>query len=184
MLEDPKRIQHVDRTASSAAEENWDYDKIQKINNKKKKGNYIYVTLLVNNAPIKFIIDRGSSVTLIPQRLINKTTKVEKMNTDYKDVIDNTVEIVGQTNATVKTKTTSLQLPLLNTKANITPLMGLDWMKITINSSTEAVKIHNIRMDENEKEILKLKNEIKDLFYNNKEIKDMVVKINLKENAT
>ena len=74
------------------------------------------------------------------------------MNTDYKDVNDNKIEFVGQTDATVKTNTTSLQLPLLITKANITPLMGLDWMKrlkITIISSTEAIKLHNIRNDEN-----------------------------------
>ena len=56
-------------------------------------------------------------------------------------------------------------------------------LKITIKSNTEAIKIHNIRMDENDKRILKLKNEFKDLFYNNTEIKDTVVKINLKENA-
>ena len=80
-------------------------------------------------------------MTLIPQRLFNKTTKVEKMNTDYKDVNDNKIEFVEQTNATVKTNTTSLQLPLLIKKANITPLMGLDRvkpLKTTINSSTEA----------------------------------------------
>ena len=108
------------------------------------------------------------------------------MNNDYKDANDNKIEFIGQTNATVKTNTTTLQLLLLITKANITPLMGLDWMKrlkITTNSNTEAIKIHNKRTDQNEKRILKLKNEFKDLFYNNTEIKDTVVKINLKENA-
>ena len=141
---------------------------------------------MVNNAPIKFIIDSGSPVTFIPQSLFNDITRVEKMNTDYKDVNDNKIEFVGQTNATVKTNKTTLQLPLLITRANITPLMGLDWMKrleITTNSNIEAIKIHNIKMDDNEKRILKLKNEFKDLFYNNTEIKDTVVKINLKENA-
>ena len=182
----PRRIQYLEKTTSSAEEDNWDYDKIQKINNNKKKGEYIYVTLLVNNVPIKFIIDSGSPVTLIPQSLFNDITRVEKMNTDYKDVNDNKIEFVGQTNATVKTNKTTLQLPLLITRANITPLMGLDWMKrleTTINSNTEAIKIHHIKMDDNEKRILKLKNEFKDLFYNNTEIKDTVVKINLKENA-
>ena len=182
----PKRIQHVDKTTSSAEEDNWDYDKIQRINNSKKKNDYIYVTLLVNNAPIKFIIDSGSPVTLIPKCLFNEITKVEKMNNDYKDVNDNKIEFIGQTNATVKTNTSTLQLPLLITKAKITPLMGLDWMKrlkITINSNTEAIKIHNIRMDENDKRILKLKNEFKDLFNNNTEKKDTIVKIYVKENA-
>ena len=65
-------------------------------------------------------------------------------------------------------------------------LMGLDCvkrLKITINSNTEAIKIHNIKMDENEKRILKLKNDLKDLFYSNTEMKETVVKINLNENA-
>ena len=57
-------------------------------------------------------------------------------------------------------------------------------LKITINSNTEAIKIHNLRMDENDKRILKQKNEFKDLFYNNTEIKDAIVKINLKENVS
>ena len=91
---------------------------------------------MVNNAPIKFIIDSGSPVTIIPKRLFNEITKVEKLNNGYKDVNDNKIEFIGQTNATVKTNTTTLQLPLLKTKANITPLMGLDWMK----RSTQAPK--------------------------------------------
>ena len=118
--------------------------------------------------------------------MFNEITKVEKLNNDYKDV-DDKIEFIGQTNATVKTNTTTLQLPLLITKANITPLMGLDWMKRlkrTINSNTEAIKIHNIRMDKKYKRILKLKNEFKDLFYNNTEIKDTIVKINQKKMQT
>ena len=150
----------VDKTTSSAEEDNWDYDKIPKINNNKKKSDYIYVNLLVNKAPKKIIIDSSSPITLITLSLFTDITKVEKMNNDYKDVNNNNIELIGQTNATVKTNTTTLQLPLIITKANITPLMGLDWMKqlkITFNSNTEAIKIHNIRMDENEKRSLKLK---------------------------
>ena len=108
------------------------------------------------------------------------------MNNNYKDVSDNKIEFIGQTTGTVKTNTTTLQLPLLITKTNITPLMGLDWMKrlkITNNSNTEAIKIHNITMDKNEKRILKLKHEFKDLFYNNTGIKDTAAKINIKENS-
>ena len=111
----PRRIQYVDKTSSSAEENNWDYDKIQSVNNK-KKDDYIYLLLLVNNEPIKFIIDSGSPVTLIPQRLFDNITKVEKMNTNYKDVNDNKIEFVGQTTATVKINKTTLQLPLLITE--------------------------------------------------------------------
>ena len=54
---------------------------------------------------------------------------------------------------------------------------------IPVNTTTDDIKIHNIKMDETEKKILKLKNEFKDLFYNNTEIKDLEVKIDLKEDA-
>ena len=111
---------------------------------------------------------------------------MKKLETNYKDVNNNTIEFVGSTEAMVRTNNTTLQLPLLITKANITPLMGLDWMKrleISLNTTNENIKIHNIRMDDTEKKILKLKNEFKDLFYNNTEIKNLSVKINLKEDA-
>ena len=170
----------------NAEEDNWDYNKIQRINNNKKNGEYLHATLLVNNAPIKFIIVSGSPVTLIPQRLFNKITEVEELKTNYKDVNDNRIDLLGQTKALVKTNSTTLQLPPLITKANITLLMGLDWMKqlgITLNTTTNDIKIHNIKMHETEKKILKLKNEYKDLFYNNTEIKDLEVKLDLKEDA-
>ena len=123
----PSRIQHVDQTTSSAEEDNWGYDKFQSKNNK-KESDYIYVTLLVNSAPMIFIIDSGSPVTLIPQDRSNSFSKVEKLNNNCKDVNDNKIEFVGQTKATVKSNKTTLQLPLLNTEANNTPLMGLDRM--------------------------------------------------------
>ena len=94
---------------------------------------------------------------------------MEKRNIDYKDVNDNKFEFIGQIKATVKTNTTSLQLLLLITDARVTPLMGPDWMKRlkrTIKSNTEAIKKHNIRRDETQKKILKLKNEFKDLHGN------------------
>ena len=68
-------------------------------------------------------MDSGSPVTLIPQRLFNDTSEVMKINTSYKDVNDNKIEFRGQTTATVKTNKMTIQLPSLNTKANLTPLM-------------------------------------------------------------
>ena len=178
-----KRIQYVDKISSSAEEDNWDYNKIQSINNnKKKEEDFFHATLLVNDVPIKFMIDTGSPVTLIRQKFFKGTSEVTKLNTNYKVVNDNKIEFRGQTLATVKTNKTTLQSPLLITKAIIKPLMGLDWMNplgIALNTTTEDVKIHNIKLDETQKKILKLKNE----FYNNTEIKNLSVKINLKEDA-
>ena len=54
---------------------------------------------------------------------------------------------------------------------------------ITLNTTSEDIKIHDNKLDVIEKKILKLKNEFKDLFYNHTEIKNLSVKINLKEDA-
>ena len=116
----------------------------------------------------------------MPIQQNHRTRKTE--NQDVNDKID----FNGQTTATVKTNNTTLQLPLLITKANFTPLVGLDWMKrlgIALNTTIDDFKIHNIRMDETEKKNLKLKNEFKDLFYNNMKMKNLSLKINLKEDA-
>ena len=59
-----KRVHYIEKTTSSAEEDNWDYDKIQRINENKQKKDFYNATLLVNNVPIKFIIDSGSPVTL------------------------------------------------------------------------------------------------------------------------
>ena len=64
--------------------------------------------------------------------------------------------------------------------------MGLDWMqrlKINLSSNDEAIQIHNIKLDNMDKKITKLQNDFKDLFYNNKEIKNLSVKTQLKEGA-
>ena len=110
-----------------------------------------------------------------------------KLITSYKDVNYNKIEFLGQTNATVKTNNTALQLPLLITKANITSLVGLEWMKrlgIALNTTMDSINIHNINLDDTKKRILKLENEVKNLFCNKTEIKNLSVKTNLKEDAS
>ena len=115
----PKKIQYVNRASSSSDEDNWDYNEIQSINNKKERDCF-HATLLVNDVPIKFIIDSGSPITLTPQRRFNDISEVTKVNTSYNDVNDN-IEFLWQTKSNVKTNNTTLQLPLLFTKVNITP---------------------------------------------------------------
>ena len=181
-----RRVQYVDKTTSSAEEDNWDYEKIQRIENTKQKKGFYNATLLVNNVPIKFIIDSGSPVTPIPECLFSKITPIEPLKTTYKDVNNQKISFTGQTKAMVKTNKETMELPLLITKAQTAPLMGLDWMqqlKINRNSNNDAIQIHNINLDNTERKIIKLQNDFKDLFYNNKEIKNLSVKINLKTGA-
>ena len=93
----------MESTTSSAEEDKWGYDRVQKINKTKQMKGLYKATLLVNNLLIKFIIDSGSPVTLIPECLFNKTTPLEPLKTTYKDVNNRKIDFVDQTKATVKT---------------------------------------------------------------------------------
>ena len=64
----------------------------------------------------------------------------------------------------VKTNKEILELPLSITKAQTSPLMGLDWMqrlKIKLNSDNDGIQIHNIKLDNTDKRIIKLQNDFK-----------------------
>ena len=107
-------------TSSAAEEDIWDYNRIQRINDNKQKKDFYNATLLVNNVPIKFIIDSGSPVTIIPECLFNDKT-IKPPKTSYKDVNIQRIEFTRHTNALVKTNKETIELPLLITKAkNIT----------------------------------------------------------------
>ena len=76
MCRSMKRVQYVDRTTTTAEEDNWEYHRIQRIDNTKQKKGFYNATPLVNNVPINFIIDSGSPVTLIPECLFSKITPI------------------------------------------------------------------------------------------------------------
>ena len=80
----------------------------------------------------------------------------------------------------------TLELPLLITKAETSPLMGLGWMqrlKVSQSLINDAKEIRNIKLDSTEKRIIKLQNNFKAVFYNNQKIKNLSVDISLKEGA-
>ena len=186
MCRSTKRVLYIEKTTSSAEEDNWDYNRIQRINDNKQKKDFYNATLLVNKVPIKFTIDSGLPVTLIPECLFNDITTIKPLKTTYKDVNNQRIEFTGQTNALVKTNKETIELPLLIAKTKTSLLMGLDWMqrlKISLSSNSEASQIHNIKLENTDKKIIKLQNDFKDLFYNNKEIKNLSVKVQLKEGA-
>ena len=56
-------------------------------------------------------------------------------------------------------------------------------LKINLSSINNAIQIHNIELDNTERRIINLQNDFKDLFYNNKEFKNLLVKIKLKTGA-
>ena len=109
----PRKTQYVDKASSSADEDNWDYSKMQSINNNEKERG-----LLSRN-----IIGQKRTNRIHNRKWISSYTNTTKLDTNYKDINDNKIEFFGQTKATVRTNNTTLQLPLLNTKANIIPLI-------------------------------------------------------------
>ena len=92
-----RRVQYVDKTTSSPEEDNWYYDKIQRIENTKQKKGFYNATLLVNNVLIKFIIDSVSPECILPECLFSKITPIEPLKTTYKDVNNQKINFTGQT---------------------------------------------------------------------------------------
>ena len=100
----------ADEETESANEDDWIPDKIhskqQKINSMgttNKNGIPFYTrTLLVNNRPIKFIVDTGSPVTLIPKLKFIRITDTKPVLEDYWDVNDNKIKFEGKTVANVE----------------------------------------------------------------------------------
>ena len=60
----------------------------------------------------------------MPQGLSNSISKVEKVNTNNKDVNDNKLKLVGQSNATVKTNKNHTSTATANYKSRHNALFG------------------------------------------------------------
>ena len=159
----------------------------QKIHSTRSMSNngpeFFTITALVNNRPIKFIIDSGSPVTLIPKSQFNKLTSLHPLETEYRDVNDNRIRFEGKTTAKVEINGTRKELELLVTTKKTNPLLGLDWMKklgITLETGTTVSQIHRIKEDT---DVTKLKTKFKKLFNENHTVNGLEAKIQLKENA-
>ena len=149
------KINHIaDEETDNADEEKWIPDKIhskqQKINSigaKSKNGIPFYTrTLLVNNRPIKFIVDTGSPVTLIPKTKFSRITTIRPVSEDYRDVNDNKIKFEGEILANIEIDGKSKQLELLITTKQTHPLLGLNWIKelgITLKTETPHQSINN-----------------------------------------
>ena len=103
-------------------------------------------------------------LTLIPECLFSKFTLISPLKATYKDVNNQKINFVGQTNATLETNKETIELALLITRAQTAPLMGLDQMqrlKINLSSNNDAIQIHDMKLDNRERRIIKLQNKAK-----------------------
>ena len=159
---------------------------------KKKNGIPFYTrTLLVNNRPIKFIVDTSSPVTPIPKVKFNKITAVKPVSEDYRDVNDNKIKFGGKTLTNIEIDGKSKQLELLITTKQTHPLLGLNWMKelgLTLKTETPHQSKNNIsRPDQNnngtDADIALPKSKFHKLFTETHTVKIVEVDIQLKEGS-
>ena len=187
-----KRTNHIqDDVASSAEDDDWSPNTIHSVNQKvhstfkiKRNGpEFFIITALVNNRPIKFIIDSGSPVTFIPKSQFNGITPLRPIGTEYRDVNDNRINFEGTTIASVEMNGERNNLEILITTKKTNPLLGLDWMKklgITLDTGKIGPQINNITEDP---DITTLKRRFKKLFNENHTVNGIEVKIQLKDDA-
>ena len=134
-------------------------------------------TLKINGIPKEFIIDTGSPISLMPpDERITKSTEIQKITNRYQDVNKNEVKFRGKIPVNIEHENNKQKMEILITeRTDITPLLGMDWMKkfkLTIS------KIQLAENNQSERE--KVFNKFPDLFENNETIKDTEINIQLK----
>ena len=187
-----RKVNHLmEGETSSAGEDDWTPNTIhsvkQKIHSTRSTNingpEFFTVTALVNNRPIKFIIDSGSPVTLISKSQFNKITPLRTLETEYRDVNDNRIRFEGKTTAKVEINGTRKELELLITTKKTNLLLGLDWMKklgIKLEAGQTVPQIHQIKKDQ---DVTKLKTKFKKLFNKNHTVNEIEVNTQLKEDV-
>ena len=195
-----RKVNHIaDEETESANEDDWIPEKIhsiqQKINSMgttNKNGIPFYTrTLLVNNRPIKFIVDTDSPVTLIPKLKFNRITDIKPALEDYRDVNDNKMKFEGKTVANIEIDGEVKQLELLITTKQTHPLLGLNWMKelgLTLKTETTHQSINNINRPDRsnnrvDADIATLKGKFHKHFTENHTVENVEVDIQLKEGS-
>ena len=177
--------------ASSAEDDDWSPNTIHSVNQKvhstrqsKRNGSEFFTIIaLVNNRPIKFIIDSGSPVNLFPKSQFNGITPLRPIETEYRDVNDNRIKFEGKTTASVEINGERNHLEKLITTKKTNPLLGLNWLEKlgkTLDTGKIGPQINNVTEDP---DITTLKRRFKKLFNGNHTVNGIEVKIQLKDDA-
>ena len=151
--------------------------RIEEINRITDKNKYLTAKVKVNGIEKEFIVDTGSPISIMPaDEQILKKTELQKIKHRYQDVNKNEVRFRGQITTDIEYENNKQKMQILITERNdITPLLGMDWMK------KFNLTIRNIRTDENsQSEKKRVIEKFPDLFKNNTTIKDTEINIQLK----
>ena len=152
-------------------------NRIERINRITDRNKYLTTTVKVNGIEKEFIVDTGSPISIMPaDENIMKQTEIQKIKHRYQDVNKNEVKFRRKIPADVEYENNKQKMQILITERNdITPLLGMDWMK------KFKLTISNIRTEENnQSEKKRVIEKFPDLFKNNTTIKDTEINIQLK----
>ena len=103
---------------------------IEEIKNIVEQQKHYTAKIKVNGTPKEFIIDTESPVTIMPLDEQIMKTEIQKRTNRYQDVNKNDVKIRGKIPVNIEYENNNQKKEILITeRADITPLLGMDWMK-------------------------------------------------------
>ena len=113
----------------------------------------------------------------MPQnKRIMKPTEIQKLTNRYQDVNKNEAKFRGKVSVNIEYENNKQKMEILITeRTDITPLLGMDWMK-KFKLTTGRLQLAENNQSEREKVFTKFP----DLFENNETKKDTEIKIQLK----
>ena len=169
-----EEIEERNQTSSESDESIHHIKEIKKIEEKNK---HYTATVKINGIKKEFIIDTGSPITIMPpDEKILKIAELQKITNRYQDVNKNEVKFRGKIPVNLEYEDNKQKMEILITeRTDITPLLGMDWMKkfkLTIGRIQLA--------DNSQSEREKVFNKFPDLFENNETIRDAEINIQLK----
>ena len=161
----------------SSCESEEDIQHIKEIKKIEETNKHYTAIVKINGITKEFIIDTGSPISIMPpDQRIMKLTEIQKVTNRYQDVNKNEVKFRGKVPVNIEYENNKQKMEILITeRTDITPLLGMDWMKafkLTIG------KIQLAENSQSEKE--RIFGKFRDLFENNETIKDTEKKIQLK----
>ena len=174
-----KRVNYTEEIYGTEEEESEPEEirQITQINRIQTNENDLYeIKLKINGKYQNVTIDTGSPVTIMPNNpTLYKQRDIQQLQERYQDVNTNEIKFLGKVWANLKYKSETTKLPILITQRNdITPLLGVNWLKQL------PITIIKILLDEKTSQSENIHTKFNKFFDTNHTIKNTEVKIQIK----
>ena len=125
--------EELDAIGGETDESEMSIHRIEKMNRITDRNKYLTTIVKVNGIEKEFIVDTGSPISIMPvDENIMERTEIQKVKHQYQDVNKNEVKFRGQIPADIEYENNKQKMLILITERNdITPLLGMDWIKIS-----------------------------------------------------